>query len=74
MLHPKELRRHKELAELDSCITEVMRTCMQEKKSAQQVCAVLSQMLDSYQYGRIKQEMDKQEMIDMIDDDPHLFI
>lgn len=50
MLSEKELRRHKELSELNSHLTEIMRMAVQTNKSAEEVCAVISQMIDSFQY------------------------
>ena len=81
MLSEKELRRHRELSELNSHLTDILRVAAQEKKTAWEVCAVISQMIDSFQNWRIKNERDIQEYrrreektygIDT--DDPHLFI
>lgn len=82
MLSEKELRRHRELAELNSHLTEILRVGCQEKKTAWEVCAVISQMMESFQSWRIKNERDIQEYRkrenkvygEWYDDDQHLFI
>lgn len=57
MLSDKELRRHRELQELHSHIVDIMRVAVQTKQCADDVCKVLSAMIDSYQNWKIKQEM-----------------
>lgn len=50
-----------QLLELQSHLMSIMAHAFVAGKSADEVCKVISAMIDSFQYGRIKHEMDKMD-------------